>query len=136
MGPMGPHNNGGTLDTISILLGVIIVLLFVVILYQWYNQNKEQKYIHKDIKTQFEPKQMEIDKIEVALKLLNENEKLIVQALIEKGGEILQKDISSEMGLSRVQTHRSVQSLINRDIVTVENYFNTNKISLSEWLKE
>ena len=77
---------------------------------------------------------IESGKIDVALRLLNDNERLIVQALIDHGGEMLQKDISYELELTRVQTHRTVQSLIEREIVTTTDHYNTKKITLAEWL--
>jgi DNA-binding transcriptional regulator LsrR (DeoR family) len=47
---------------------------------------------------------------------------------------MLQKDISNELEMTRVQTHRAIQSLIERDIVTSEDHFNTKKITLADWL--
>jgi uncharacterized membrane protein len=75
-----------------------------------------------------------MDKIDVALKLLNPQEKQVVQALIEKGGEMLQKDIHYELDMTRVQAHRTVQSLTQRELVTVEDHFNTKKVILADWL--
>jgi uncharacterized membrane protein len=136
MGPMGPHGNQNTWNTISILLGIIIVLLILVISYLWFNHGRNSTKKEKERESILRHVLPKNNKIDVALKLLNKNEKLIVRALIESGGEMLQKDISAELGLSRVQTHRTVQSLIERDIVTTERHFNTNRIRLSAWLRK
>lgn len=136
MGPMGPMNpdwNSNTVSTVSILLGFIIVLLVFIIVYLWVNQNKRQPV--EDV-AHVEQVSTDVDKVQVVLKLLNDNEKLIVQALLDHGGEMLQKDISYELELTRVQTHRTIQSLLEREIVSSEPHFNTNKISLNPWVRE
>lgn len=129
---MGPNGMGS--GTVSALLWVIIILLLVVIAYLWYNNSRKEKT--GDQKPQAEPEPLESDKIDVALRLLNDNEKIIVQALIDHGGMMLQKDISHELELTRVQTHRAVQSLIERGIVTTEDHYNTKKVSLAQWLTQ
>ncbi len=57
-----------------------------------------------------------------------------MQALIDAQGTMLQKDISWNTGLSRVKTHRILEKLIQRGIVTSEKYYNTKKVTLAEWL--
>jgi hypothetical protein len=132
MGPMGPHGNGSS-SSVASLLWIIILLLLVIIGYLWYNESKKNIEIN-DVKPS-EIEVVESDKIEVALRLLNENEKRVVQAIIDNGGEMLQKDISYELELSRVQTHRTIQSLIEREIVTTEEHYNTKKVALADWLR-
>ena len=129
MGPMGPHRDISGSNTTTTLLWVIIILLVVIIVYLWYTGSRKQEKPEKPVEEPFET-----DKIDVALRLLNDNEKLIVQALIDHGGEMLQKDISYELELTRVQTHRTVQSLIEREIVTTTDHYNTKKVTLAEWL--
>ncbi len=77
-----------------------------------------------------------IDKLEVALRLLDENERRVVEALVAEGGSMLQKDLSINLEFNRVKTHRVVQSLIKRGLVTAEEYFNTNKVTFVNWLME
>jgi len=72
--------------------------------------------------------------INVALRLLEPDERKVVEALIEAGGTLLQKEISWKTGYSRVKTHRILVRLIRRGVVTSEKYYNTNKITLSKWL--
>ena len=131
MGPMGPHGDSSGSNATTTLLWVIIILLVVIIVYLWYSGNR--KHV-ETVEETFEEEIVETDKIEVALRLLNDNEKRIVQALIDNGGEMLQKDISYELELTRVQTHRTVQSLIEREIVTTEDHYNTKKVTLADWL--
>ena len=72
--------------------------------------------------------------IEVALRLLESDERKVIKAIIEAGGSLLQKEISWKTSFSRVKTHRILVRLIRRGVVTSEKYYNTNKITLSEWL--
>ena len=76
------------------------------------------------------------DKLGVALRLLDENERMVVEALAAEGGTMLQKDISYSLGFSRVKTHRVVQGLVKRGLVTVEEHYNTKKVTLVDWLRE
>jgi DNA-binding transcriptional regulator LsrR (DeoR family) len=49
---------------------------------------------------------------------------------------MLQKEISWETGFSRVKTHRVLARLIRRGVVIAEKYYNTNKITLADFLLE
>jgi predicted DNA repair protein MutK len=114
------------------LLWVIIGLLTIIILYLWYNGREH-------VLTEYIPDKpghhiIETDKIEVAMKLLSSNERMVVEALIGNDGEMLQKDLHYDLDLSRVQAHRIVQTLTQRDIVTAEDHYNTKKVRLAEWL--
>lgn len=73
--------------------------------------------------------------IDIAVRLLEPDERRVVEALINAGGTMLQKDISRELGFSRVKTHRVLVRLIRRGVVAAEKYYNTNKIELVDWLK-
>ena len=134
MGQMMPH---GDTSGNTALLWIIIILLVIIIVYLWFTGNRRQSKatpVQETPSTQTQD--IETDKIQVALRLLNDHEKQIVQVLIDHGGEMLQKDISNELNLTRVQTHRAIQSLIERDIVSAEDHFNTKKITLRDWLTQ
>lgn len=77
----------------------------------------------------------EASSIDVVLRLLETDESKVVKALLEAGGSLLQKDISWKTGFSRVKTHRVLVRLLRRDVVTSEKYYNTNRITLSEWIQ-
>ena len=116
----------------STLLWVIIGFLTIIIVYLWYTgrghvliEAVSDEPVHQGIET---------DKIEVAMKLLSPNERMVVEALLDNDGELLQKDLHYDLDLSRVQAHRIVQALTQRDIVTVEDHYNTKKVRLAEWL--
>jgi len=74
--------------------------------------------------------------LDAVLRVLNEDEKKVIETLVEEGGTMLQKDIRWKTGLSRVKTHRILFRLAKRRIVSAEKYYNTNRITLAEWLQK
>jgi uncharacterized membrane protein len=49
---------------------------------------------------------------------------------------MLQRDISRELGFSRIKTHRVLVRLLRRGVVKAKKYYNTNRIELANWLKQ
>ena len=127
---MMPMNPMGSQD--STLLWVIIGLLTVIIGYLWYNGR--DRVLPELILDEPGHLVMETDKMDVAMKLMSPNERMVVEALLDNHGEMLQKDLHYDLDLSRVQAHRIVQALTQRDIVTVEDHYNTKKVRLADWL--
>jgi uncharacterized membrane protein len=74
--------------------------------------------------------------VEVAMRLLEPDERRVVEALVAAGGSMLQKDISHGLEFSRVKTHRVLVRLLRRGVVTAEKHYNTNRIELVDWLRE
>ena len=72
--------------------------------------------------------------LDAILRVLNEDERKVIETLVAEGGVMLQKDIRWKTGLSRVKTHRVLFRLAKRGIVSAEKYYNTNKITLANWL--
>ena len=126
MGQMNPMGTRGS--TGNILLWVVIGLLVIIIVYLWYSNRKNQSDSPAMVDS------VDVDKVEVAMRILTPNEKVVVEALIDRGGEILQKDIHYELDLTRVQAHRVVQALAQRELVSVEDHYNTKKIIIADWL--
>jgi uncharacterized membrane protein len=136
-GPPTERPFGGYATLVITLIAMLLLLVIVLILFF---PRLESVKATKPIEAQVEmagkeKKEGSISPLEVTLRLLNEDEKRVVKALVEAGGSILQKDISYELSLSRVKTHRVLVGLIERGIVFAEKYYNTNKITLADWLK-
>jgi len=72
--------------------------------------------------------------LDAVLRVLNEDERKVTATLVAEGGTMLQKDIRWKTGLSRVKTHRILLRLAKRGIVSAEKYYNTNRITLADWL--
>jgi uncharacterized membrane protein len=73
-------------------------------------------------------------RVEAAFQVLGGDERRVVQELIDHKGRMLQREISWETGFSRVKTHRVLVRLLRRDLVSAEKYYNTNRITLADWL--
>jgi predicted transcriptional regulator len=76
----------------------------------------------------------EVPPLDTVLKVLKEDERKVLEAIMNEDGTMLQKDIARTTGFSRVKTHRVLYRLAKRGIVTAERYYNTYKISLADWL--
>jgi len=72
--------------------------------------------------------------LDAVLRVLNEDERRVIATLVAEGGIMLQKDIRWKTGLSRVKTHRILLRLAKRGIISAEKYYNTNRITLADWL--
>jgi len=72
--------------------------------------------------------------LDAVLRVLSDDERLVIETLVSERGMMLQKDIRWKTGLSRVKTHRILFRLAKRGIVSAEKYYNTNKIVLADWL--
>ena len=74
--------------------------------------------------------------LDAVLRVLNDDERKVIETLVAEGGTMLQKDIRWKTGLSRVKTHRILFRLAKRGIVSAEKYYNTNRITLADWLRK
>src|SRR5207245_8149970 len=72
----------------------------------------------------------------IVLRTLKPEERCIVNVLDVNGGTYLQKYITKEAGLSRLNTHRVVAALSERGIVQVEKYGNTTQVRLAKWFHD
>ena len=139
MGPMGGHMNQPdyTLIIVATASIVIIAVSAILLLFPRLQGMASTESIRPTIVGE-EPKGVEDTKgskaIEVAMRLLEPDEKRVMETLVAAGGSKLQKDISHETGFSRVKTHRVLVRLIRRGVVTAEKYYNTNRIEVADWL--
>jgi uncharacterized membrane protein len=134
-GPMGPMNGSAQNQLLFILIILLLLVVIVLLFYKWPRPASVEKPENAKDADKATGSVAE-DKLEVALRLLDENERKVVEAIVAEGGSMLQKDISINLGLSRVKTHRTVQSLVKRGLVTTEEHYNTNKVTMVDWLKE
>lgn len=87
-----------------------------------------------DLSTEKSKEQVTTPNLGAVLRVLNEDERKVVETLVAEGGIMLQKNIRWKTSLSRVKTHRVLFRLAKRGIVSTEKYYNTNKIFLAEWI--
>lgn len=143
MGPMRPNTDTG-LSTI-VLLGLLIAIVSLIFMFYYFPKLErvrasgsllpEVKRLEQESPPEGESKGSP-EALDVALRLLEPDERRIVEALLKSGGSMLQKDISYQLEISRVKTHRTLVNLIKRGVVSAEKYYNTNRIELADWLKE
>lgn len=72
--------------------------------------------------------------MEAVMKVLRDDERKVVELLINAGGTMLQRDIARETGFTRVKTHRILHRLSVRGIITAKKCYNTYQITLADWL--
>lgn len=73
---------------------------------------------------------------ELALSLLNADERKAVKLLLECGGECLQADVSRLEGMNRLKAHRVASSLGKRGIVALEKRGKTVVVKLADNVKQ
>lgn len=142
-GPMWWHwtQQDTNLLIITVTAVVLLAVVLILLLFPRLRGLSSTESIRPMVETQRVEESEETQKkesrtIEVATRLLEPDERRVVEALVEAGGTMLQKEISHEVGYSRVKTHRVLVRLIRRGVVTAEKYYNTNRIELADWLKE
>jgi hypothetical protein len=135
-----------------LVIGILVVIVMY-LLFRPLNRIKITENLEPIVQTKVREKRIDMTKniesvenivrvktqespIDVALRLLEPDERNVVETLVNEGGSMLQKEISWKTNYSRVKTHRILVRLIRRGVVTSEKYYNTNKVSLSNWLLE
>jgi len=72
--------------------------------------------------------------LSAVMRVLRDDERKIVELLVNSGGKMLQRDLGRQAGFSRVKTHRILYRLATRGVVTAEKHYNTYEITLADWL--
>lgn len=73
--------------------------------------------------------------VEKTLKFLDGDEKALLSALIESGGEAFQSDLARSAGLSPLKVHRRLSRLSSKGVVRKVKHGMTNKVVLDDDLK-
>jgi len=117
--------------SLIILAGLVLVGTGGVVYFQLY---PEIKATNRNIQSSTPAQSSQpLDSI---LKTLKEDEREVLEVLMNHEGKYLQKCIRKEAGLSRLRTHRVVARLAERGIVTLEKTGNTNEVQVADWLKK
>ena len=147
VGQQGPPDDRGfsniqALIPIAVVIAILLFALIVILLFPRLRSVKASKPLELEVHRIEEKKAVEKNveakaaesPLDVTIRLLHDDERRVVEALAKAGGSMLQKDISYELKLSRVKTHRVLVGLIERGVVKAEKHYNTNMITLSAWL--
>lgn len=70
------------------------------------------------------------------LKLLNFNERKVLQRLIKRKGEVLQSEITRMEGMNKLKTHRAIKNLEIKGVIKTEDHGKTKNIILSKDIRD
>ena len=88
-------------------------------------------------KSNLKPKALKrANRKDTILKILNLNERNVLNTLIEKKGSILQSEITRMEGMTKLKTHRAVKNLEQRGIISTEKYGKTKRLILTDDIKK
>jgi uncharacterized membrane protein len=73
---------------------------------------------------------------DILLKFLSEDEKKLVNLLIENNGKILQAEVTRLPGMSKVKSHRVVQKLLDKGVLEKDRLGKTNILNFSKEVKD
>jgi len=143
-----PHGDGGhdqghpliptyILSLSSIVLIVALIPLFYYIIYASLERNyeKNMEILSKTTGVNNHSESNDISKTNLTkllLKFLSYNEKKVINKLIDQKGSVLQSEISRMESMGKVRTHRTITELKKKEIITVEPYGKTNRITLTD----
>ncbi len=124
---------------------ILMIIVIVPISYYFVSKRLEEKMeknlsaitklVNHKIKSTSKNEKITLNGNRNILKLLNQNEKKVVEKLIENKGSALQSEISRIENMTKLKTHRAVKKLENKGIIKLESYGKTNKIILNEDIK-
>jgi len=100
------------------------------------NLNVITKMVDHKVKSGIKKEDFKINNNSSILKLLNANEKKVVEKIIENKGSALQSELSRMEGMTKLKTHRAVKELERKGIVKLEQYGKTNRIILAKDIKD
>jgi uncharacterized membrane protein len=134
MGVHGDTDNSNVRSLSLILFVVPLILAVGMIGYAVTFPNIEEQ--KREAKLDWTPTvENQESALDAVLRVLDEDEKKVMEVLADAENKtMLQKDIRWKTGFSRVKTHRVLYRVAKRGIITVEKYYNTNKVALAEWL--
>ena len=143
-----PHGDGGQdrghpliptyiLTISSIVLIIALIPLFYYIIYASLERNyeKNMEILSKTTGVNNHSESNDISKTNLTkllLKFLSYNEKKVINKLIDQKGSVLQSEISRMESMGKVRTHRTITELKKKEIITVEPYGKTNRITLTD----
>ena len=125
-----------------ILMVVIIVPISYYVISKRLEEKMEKnlsaitKMVDHKVKSGVKKQNLQTNNNGSILKLLNLNEKKVVEKIIENKGSALQSEISRMEGMTKLKAHRAVKELERKGIVKLEQYGKTNKIILAKDIKE
>ncbi|MBN2203326.1 MAG: winged helix-turn-helix transcriptional regulator [Candidatus Aenigmarchaeota archaeon] len=73
---------------------------------------------------------------DAVLKLLNFNERKVLERLIKRNGEVLQSEISRIEGMNKLKTHRAIKNLEMKGVIETESRGKTKLVILTKEIRD
>jgi len=146
--PMNDHGICPMMIPPYLLWLSLILMVFVIVPISYYfiskkleekmekNLNAITKLVDHRIKSGSKKENSKTNNNGSILKLLNLNEKKVVEKIIENNGSALQSEIGRMDGMTKLKVHRAVKELEGKGIVKLEQYGKTNRIILAKDIKD
>ncbi|MFH1391010.1 MAG: hypothetical protein ABIH20_01730 [Candidatus Diapherotrites archaeon] len=119
-----PHEQ--ELDFLQTALPIMLSLALLVGAGTYYLMAQQVEFKDKSLKKN----------TDVILKLLNPDEKKLVNLLLDNNGKILQAEVTRLPGMTKVKSHRVVQKLIDRGVLEKESVGKTNVLKFTDEVKQ
>ena len=87
--------------------------------------------------SRLESKQKEVENVaSILLQFLSQDEKKVVQKILEGEGKVFQSEVSRIEGIGKLKSHRILQRLSDRRVIEIEKHGKTNIVKFSKEVKE
>ncbi len=137
MGMFGPHSTYSSRSVLLIAVGVVAIVsgLMVIFLRQEYEPLPESMAAPPIAKAEPAPspehaRDDEAAKEFLALRLLTGDERTMFKAIMDSGGEALQKDLILRTHMSNSKVSRVLDRLSAKGVITKERHGSTNRIRI------
>ncbi|MFC1648142.1 helix-turn-helix transcriptional regulator [Nanoarchaeota archaeon] len=104
---------------------IMVVLVLISVAFGFYTS----KFLYKEIRERAKTSQ---NILEVVMLFLGEEEKGIINFLVEKNGETTQAEISRLPGMTRVKAYRSLQKIQEKQLIDIIPHGKVRRIKLKE----
>ncbi len=144
MGGMMGHHDESTGFPFGTLVALLGVLLFIVAIIIFRAMRPQERVLAQPVPySSGQPRQQvesngvtREDLHNLTLKLLNGDERKMYRLIMEGGGSVLQKDLVARGMFSGAKVTRLLDKLENKGLIVRERYGSTNRIRISDNLKE
>ena len=122
--PMWGTINFQTNVGIGIMVFVILIGIYLIFF------GKEEKIVTKIVKEQIKPKKITKENYQKVMKDLNNDEKLVLEKIIEAQGTIFQSDLVDKTDFTKVKVTRILDKLEGKNIIERKRRGMTNVVIL------
>ena len=128
-------------------LSMVLMIIVIIPISYYFISKRLEKKLEKNIEILFKlikkhdnptnsKRKIENGNTHLILKFLRPDERKVVEKLIENKGKVFQSEITRMQGMTKLKTHRAIKELEFKGIIKIQKDGMTNKITLSEDVKE